>query len=84
MEYIKDKVNFAEWMGKFISKSPDISDEFLDKMYQLVMKTAVDTAQQVKDQQSIDMLDHIQQMIMNHQKLDEKEHQDADGLLNQI
>ena len=46
MEYIKDKVDFAWWMQNFIIESPDISDAFLNNMYQLIMKTAVDTAQE--------------------------------------
>ena len=63
MEYIQDKVDFAWGMKDFILSSPDISDAFLNNMYQLIMKTAVETAQKVNDQQSQDMLDKIQKMI---------------------
>lgn len=84
MEYIKDKVDFAWGMKDFILSSPDISDAFLNNMYQLIMKTAVETAQQVNDQQAQNMLDNIQKMILEHQQIDEKEHQEADCLLNQI
>lgn len=84
MEYIKDKVDFAWWMQKFITESPDISDAFLNNMYQLIMKTAVDTAQKDTNQQAQNMLETIQNMILEHQQIDEKEHQDADNLLNQM
>lgn len=84
MEYIKDKVDFAGWMKEFMTSSPDVSDAFLNNMYQLIMKTAVDTAQKVNDQQSQTMLDNIKTMILEHQQIDEKEHQAADDLLNQI
>lgn len=84
MEYIQDKVDFAWGMKDFILSSPDVSDAFLKNMYQLIMKAAVDTAQKVNDQQSQDMLDKIQKMILKHQQIDEKEHQEADDLLNQI
>ena len=84
MEYIKNKVDFAWGMSTFIQQSSDISDEFLGNMYKLIIKTAVDTAQQVNDQQAQNMLDNIQKMILGHQQIDEKEHQEADCLLNQI
>ncbi|MEI8253364.1 MAG: hypothetical protein WCG25_06575 [bacterium] len=71
-------------MKNFITDSPDISDAFLNNMYQLIMKTAVDTAQTVNDQQAQNMLDNIQKMILEHQQIDEKEHQAADSLLDQI
>ena len=84
MEYVKDKVDFAWWMQNFITESPDISDAFLNNMYQLIMKTAVDTAQKDTTQQAQNMLETIQKMILEHQQIDEKEHQEADGLLSQI
>ncbi|MEI8009045.1 MAG: hypothetical protein WCI00_06830 [bacterium] len=71
-------------MQKFITESPDISDAFLNNMYQLIMKTAVDTAQKDTNQQAQNMLETIQNMILEHQQIDEKEHQDADNLLNQM
>ncbi|MCF7834473.1 hypothetical protein K9M48_00260 [Candidatus Gracilibacteria bacterium] len=84
MEYIQDKVDFAGGMKDFILSSGDISDTFLDNMYQLIMKTAVDTAQTQSDQKAQNMLDYIQNMILEHQQIDEKEHQEADCLLDQI
>lgn len=84
LEYLKDKLDFAWGMNKFITQSSDVSDVFLDNMYQVIMKTAVDTAQKVNDQQSQTMLDNIRTMILEHQQIDEKEHQCADALLEQI
>lgn len=84
MEYLKDKLDFAWGMKEFITQSSDVSDTFLNNMYQVIMKTAVDTAQKINSQQAQNMLDNIQKMILSHQQIDEKEHQYADCLLDQI
>lgn len=86
MEYLKDKMDFAWNMKDFITQSldEDITDSFLTNTFKLIMKTAVDESQKVNDQQAQTMLDNIQKMILEHQQIDEQEHQDADKLLNQI
>lgn len=82
LAYLKDKLDFASDMWEFIAQAPDVSDEFLTNMYQTIMKSAVDIAQQESDEASQTMLYNIAQITAQHAKLDEQEHQDADNLLN--
>lgn len=84
MDYVKDKIDFAPWISDFISQSPDVSDEFLWNIYQLIMKSAVDAAQKQDSEHVQNMLDHIKHIILKNSQLDEQEHQAADKLLDQI
>jgi hypothetical protein len=71
-------------MKDFISSSNNISDIFLNNFYQIIMKTALETGQNIKDQQSQNMLNKIKEMVLIHQSIDEKENQEADQLLTNI
>lgn len=84
MEYIKDKIDFAWGISDFITQSADVDDAFLHNIYQLIMKTAVESAQAANDTKSQQLLTHIQQILEQHQKIDEQEHQEADELLKNI
>lgn len=84
MDYVKDKIDFAGEMSDFIEQSTDVSDEFLQNMYQLIMKSAIDTTQKQESEHSQKMLDHIKNIILKNVQLDEQEHQAADKLLDQI
>ena len=48
------------------------------------MKTTLEVAQTTNDQHAKDMLTHIQEMILEHQEIEAKDHLDADNILNLI
>lgn len=71
-------------MKTFISSKEDISDQFLNSMYQIIMKAATQADEQQKDQHNKEIVSHISDIVLKHQEIENKEHDDADSMLNQI
>ena len=71
-------------MKAFISDKKDISDQFLNSMYQVIMKAATQTDEEQKDQHNKEIVSHISDIVLKHQEIENEEHDDADDMLNQI
>lgn len=84
MNYIKDKVNFAEWMEKFISQAIDVSDTFLENIYQVVMAAAIKSWEQANDEKSQKLLEHIQTIASQHQQKEDLDRQNAEDIISNL
>jgi soluble cytochrome b562 len=71
-------------MGKFISQKEDISDVFLENIYQVIMNAATQASEQANDEKSKKLLSNIQEIVSQHQQKENKDRQDAENIINNL
>ena len=79
MEYIQDKIDFVEWILKFV-KEGNVSDEFLEQNYRMIMKATATSNDKIL-KENIEKLIQIKASEKKDKQHDEEE---ADNILQGI
>jgi hypothetical protein len=84
LEQVKDQLEFAQWMLLFIANSPDISDEFLENNYMIIMNSALTAQDELSQKQSQERLSKINQIHAQHTLEENTSKDEAEDMLNNI
>ncbi|MFA6255805.1 MAG: hypothetical protein WC606_01355 [Candidatus Absconditabacterales bacterium] len=84
LDYIKDKMDMAQAISTFIQNTPNITDDFLEKNYSMIMNVALESNEQkitADAQQKLEKIASIQKVTSEKKNKDQEE---ADNILNSI
>jgi hypothetical protein len=79
LDFIKDKMNMAQAISSFIQKSPNITDDFLERNYSMIMKVALESNEEkmtAEAQQRLQQIASIEKMNGEKEKKDQEEAED--------
>lgn len=83
LEYIKNRITYAEWILKFMYDAEDVSDDFMEQNYVAIMATALQSENEEKEKLQ-SYLDGISSMKQKEEQSQKEENDQADGILNSI
>lgn len=84
LDFVKDKMNMAQAISTFIQSNPNTTDDFLERNYSMIMKTALESNDEKMDEEAQERLATIASIQKMNSEKNQKEQEEADNMLNSL
>lgn len=84
LDYVKDKMDMAQSITAFIKNNPNITDDFLEKNYTLIMNVGIESNDQQMTAEAQQRLETIASIEKANSEKNHKDQEEADNMLNTL
>ena len=84
LDFVKDKMNMAQAISTFIQSNPNTTDDFLERNYSMIMKTALESNDEKMNEEAQQRLETIASIQKMNSEKNQKDQEEADNMLNTL
>jgi len=82
LDYVKDKMDMAQAISMFIQNNSNITDDFLERNYTMIMKVALESNDQKMTADAQQRLEKIASIQKTNSEKNQKDQKEAEDMLN--